>query len=248
MLPSRQTTEPDPLGLIAVTDPEEPTADIIFVHGLGGSAYKSWSWNRNTDNFWPTWLARDDYLGCVRIFTYGYNSNPRGDAHGLDVMDFAKDLLLQMLNHSDGIGNDRPILFVTHSMGGLVVKKAYMLGKQDQRFAGMISSVTSIVFLATPHRGSQYAKTLNHILAATPTAAVPKAYIAALEKQSPAIQDINEGFSHQCEDLALVSFYETLPTKRGFTSLLVRMGPLLHLRPSLLIQSCHRSWRRTPPF
>jgi pimeloyl-ACP methyl ester carboxylesterase len=167
-------------------------------------------------------------LGACRIFTFGYNSNFKGDAHGLDVLDFAKDLLLEMLNYQGGLGKERPVLFVAHSMGGLVAKKAYLLGKQDERFASVVSGVIGIVFLATPHRGSQYAKTLNHILAAAPIQAPPKSYVSALERQSPAIQDINEVFGHQCDNLTLVSFYETLPVKIGFTKLVVcvRSAPL----------------------
>ena len=133
---------------------------------------------------------------------------------------------MQMLNYPDGIGKDRPIIFIAHSMGGLVVKKAYTLGKHDRWFSSLISSVIGIVFLATPHRGSRYARILNYILSAAPVAAPPKAYIAALERQSPVIQDINEEFSHQCEGLDLVSFYETLPARLGFTKLIVRISPL----------------------
>lgn len=247
ILSPRRPADVDPLGLYAVTDPKDPTADIIFVHGLGGSAFRTWSWQRNPQNFWPAWLSRDEHLGSCRVLTFGYNSNFKGDAKGLDVIDFAKDLLLQMLNYPDGLGKHRPILFVAHSMGGLVVKKAYTLGKQDKRFASLMSSAVGIIFLATPHRGSRYAKTLNNILAATPIVATPKTYIAALERQSPVIQDINEVFSHQCEGLTLVSFYETLPTRLTFTKLMVRMAPLLRLLAPLLMQGhfLYRSWKRT---
>jgi len=221
LVASRHPSNTDPLGLQLVTDSPEPAADIIFIHGIGGSAFRTWSWQRNPDYFWPRWLAHDEQLGNCRTFTFGYDANFKGDAHGLDVLDFAKDLLLQMLNYPETIGKDRPILFVVHSMGGLVAKKAYILGKHDQRFASLIASVTGIVFLATPHRGSQYARTLGNILAAAPIQASPKSYLSALERQSPAIQDINEVFSHQCNSLQLVSFHETLAVKIGFVKLVV---------------------------
>lgn len=211
----------DPLGLYLVTDPPNPTADIIFVHGLGGTAFRTWSWQRNPDNFWPQWLAHDEHTKSCRIFTFGYNSNFKGEARGLDVLDFAKDLLFQMLNYPDGLDGDRPTLFIAHSMGGLVVKKAYILGKQDERFASVISSVVGIIFLATPHHGSQYARTLKNVLAAAPIRAPPKSYVSALERQSPVIQIINDVFKRQCDDLELVSFYETLPIKLGFMRLFV---------------------------
>lgn len=218
---SRPSSDTDPLGLQMVNDPPNPTADLIFIHGLGGSAFRTWSWQRNTENFWPRWLAHDEQLKSCRVFAFGYDANFKGEARGLDVLDFAKDLLLQMLNYPDGLGRSGPILFVVHSMGGLVAKKAYTLGKHDKRFAALISNVMGIIFLATPHRGSQYAKTLTNILAAAPIQAPPKSYITALQLQSPAIQDINEVFGHQCEGLVLVSFYETHPVKIGFTKLII---------------------------
>ncbi|KAK4238882.1 hypothetical protein C8A03DRAFT_33070 [Achaetomium macrosporum] len=108
-------------------------------------------------------------------------------------------------------------------MGGIVVKKAYTLGKHDKRFAYLISSVTGIVFLATPHRGSHYAKTLNNVLAAIPTAGPPRTYVTLLERHSAYIEDINGVFSDQCEDsdLILVSFYEAFATKLGFKKPLI---------------------------
>lgn len=215
----RQPPSPDPLGLQLIANPPSPTADIIFIHGLGGSAFRTWSWQRNRDNFWPRWLVHDEQLQHCRIFTFGYDANFKGKARGLDVVDFAKDLLLQMLHHPDALGNNRPIFFVAHSMGGLVAKKAYLLGKQDMTFAGLIASVMGIVFLATPHRGSHYAKTLGNILAIAPIP--PKAYVSALERQSSVLQDINDVFGRDCDDLKLVSFHETLPARIGIIRLIV---------------------------
>jgi len=103
----------------------------------------------------------------------------------------------------------RPIILVAHSMGGLVVKKAYILGKHDSQYSDMIARIYGIIFLATPHRGSQYAKILNNILSTAPLGAPPKAYVADLDAQATSIQDINEQFRSSCGSLALVSFFET---------------------------------------
>ncbi|KAL8816847.1 MAG: hypothetical protein Q9223_004212 [Gallowayella weberi] len=207
------TTDFDQLGLHLIYDKEDALGELIFVHGLGGSAIKTWSWKRDTANFWPAWLNDDEELHKFRVFTFGYNSNFKGGGTNLNIMDFAKDLLFHLLTFSQGdsqaIGG-RPIIFVAHSMGGLVVKKAYIIGKQDPEFSGIVSQVYGILFLATPHRGSQYAKMLNNILSTTPMGAPPKAYVASLDAQSEALQDINEQFRVNCQNLALVSFYESL--------------------------------------
>lgn len=202
----------------------------MFVHGLGGSERKTWSWNHNTEHFWPTWLADDEELSSYRIFTFGYNSNFKGAGTNLGIIDFAKDLLFQMLTYSGHLGWDEaehklighgPIIFVCHSMGGLVVKKAYILGIHDKEYASIISQTYGIVFLATPHRGAQYAKILNNILATAPLGAPPKAYVADLDTRSAALQDINEQFRTVCGTLALASFFETLKTSLGVTKTIV---------------------------
>ncbi|KAI9690719.1 MAG: hypothetical protein M1820_009871 [Bogoriella megaspora] len=151
-----QDSDLDPIGLHLVHKGQSRKGDIIFVHGLGGCSFKTWSWHRNVDNFWPTWLTQHEEFATWRIFSFGYNSNWKGGPTNLNVSDFAKELLLQMLTFTEdgsaatAMGN-APIIFVAHSMGGLVVKKAYLLGKQDGQFAALVSWIRGTMFLATPH-------------------------------------------------------------------------------------------------
>ena len=99
----------------------------------------------------------------LKRMTSADNANFKGTVTNLNVIDFAKNLLLRMLVFSGGVNDKRtpigrqPIIFVTHPMGGLVVKKAYLLGKHDGEYSHIISKPGGIVFLATPHRGAHYA-------------------------------------------------------------------------------------------
>lgn len=104
-----------------------------------------------------------------------------------------------------------PIIFVVHSIGGLTVKKAYLLGQHDKTFSQMVRSVAAIVFLATPHRGSSFAETLNKVLMASLQS--PKGFISDLTKSSSTLEEINKGFRHVAEELWIWSFYETMATK-----------------------------------
>lgn len=58
----------DPLGLTLIHDGSDVGADIIFVHGLGGSSVKTWSWERNVDLFWLEWLRHEEGLSGCRVF------------------------------------------------------------------------------------------------------------------------------------------------------------------------------------
>jgi hypothetical protein len=68
-----------------------------------------------------------------------------------------------------------------------------------------------MVFLATPHRGSDSAKTLEHFLRygmVLPS----REYVSDLSRNTGAIQAINEDFRHVADFVRLFSFYETLKT------------------------------------
>lgn len=86
----------DPVGFIPVNLPHNPVVDIIFVHGLGGSAWRSWSWDHDLRHFWPPWLALEPELSNARIYTFGYAAGIIGSSHMMNILEFAKDLLLKM--------------------------------------------------------------------------------------------------------------------------------------------------------
>ncbi|RFU78967.1 wd40 repeat-containing [Trichoderma arundinaceum] len=163
-------------------------------------------------------------VGKARIITFGYNANWHGEAGISNVTDLAKELLYEMRFAKDASGEDivigvNPTIFVVHSMGGLVVKKAYLLGLHDDNYKGIIRSVSAIVFLSTPHRGTQLAETLNRVLAVSLQS--PKHFITDLYKNSTTIEDLNEQFRHLAPRLSIWSFYETLPTSIGFKKLII---------------------------
>ena len=79
----------------------------------------------------------------------------------------------------------------------------------------MVSSVSAIVFLATPHRGSNLADMLNRILAASIFNHSPKLYVGELKNGSQTIEALNDQFRHLAPRLTIFSFYETLPTSVG---------------------------------
>ncbi|KAI1661234.1 hypothetical protein F4813DRAFT_385767 [Daldinia decipiens] len=212
-------TDAGPLGLTVVYTPENAhKADIVFIHGLGGTSRWTWSKNRDPDLFWPlTFLPLEPDVCLARILTFGYNANFRKSGNiGTSVLDFAKDLLFDLKYAKDDHGEDLnmgsvPLIFVVHSMGGLIVKEAYMQGQNDPEYESIIKAISAITFLATPHRGTHLAETLNRILQ-TAMITNSKQYISDLAKNSFTLQKLNEQFRHIAPRLDIVSFYETQPT------------------------------------
>jgi hypothetical protein len=87
-----------------------------------------------------------------------------------------------------------------------------MQGQNDPTYASIIKSVSSIIFLSTPHRGTNLAETLNRILQVS-FVSNPMQFIAELANGSQTLQKLNEQFRHVAPKLQIVSFYETRPTK-----------------------------------
>ena len=104
-------------------------------------------------------------------------------------------------------------------MGGLLAKKACLLGQNDEHYKALVRSISAIIFLSTPHRGSNLAEILNRILAASFQSA--RNFITDLNRSSVALEEINEQFRHIAPRLSIWSFYETLPTPIGPKKMMV---------------------------
>ena len=209
-----------PLGLNLLHSPSRPSIEFIFVHGLGGGSRKTWSKSTSITHFWPQeWLPKDPALKDVRVSSFGYDSNwIKGKDSCLNIHHFGKSLLGEMSTSPHLSDAETPIVLIGHSMGGLVIKKAYMLARQDSLYKNLVNRIRTIYFLATPHKGSNSAKLLNNILLMTYSS---RAYIADLERGSEAIQSINEGFCKYSAELDLWSFYETQKLNIGMFSTLI---------------------------
>jgi len=201
------------LGLNLLYHPADPVVDFVFVHGLGGGSRKTWSKSSNLKHYWPRWLAQDSDFQDVRIHSFGYNSDWASMKQDVsNISDFAL-ALLNALQYVDTIQNPSrtPIVFIVHSMGGLVVKKACLLVRQDAAFQDLAARFRTIVFLATPHRGSDGAHVINSVLRLS-FAHTSRHYVEELERNSTTLQYINEDFRHIAEKLELYSFFETVKT------------------------------------
>jgi len=72
----------------------EPPVNIVFVHGLGGSALHTWT-EHKSKSFWHLWLPEIDSLANARIMTFGYKSDYKrfwGVKNSLGIYDFANQL------------------------------------------------------------------------------------------------------------------------------------------------------------
>jgi hypothetical protein len=132
--------------------------DIVFIHGLGGDAHETWQ--SKGGNGWLDWLSED--IAGLRLWTVSWNASATAlnKKHVLSISQ-TSDILLNLLQ-SAGVGN-RPLVFITHSLGGLLLKlllrDAEILNRPEHQ---KISRATrSVFFIGTPHKGSFWASPAN---------------------------------------------------------------------------------------
>ncbi|MEM8722122.1 MAG: effector-associated domain EAD1-containing protein [Cyanobacteria bacterium P01_G01_bin.39] len=174
---------------VANTDKESRTADIIFIHGLGGDALDTWRHPNNKqdqDNFWLKWLGKD--FPEMAIWSLAYEVEPaRWKGSTMPLVDRANNIL--DLLEINNIGK-RPIFFVTHSMGGLLVKQMLRNANDyaNDAWQQILKHTKGIVYLATPHTGSSIASFLKFIRADSLTSVSVK----ELEAHHPRLLELNQ--------------------------------------------------------
>ncbi|PGH14471.1 hypothetical protein AJ80_05916 [Polytolypa hystricis UAMH7299] len=87
----------------------------------------------------------------ARVMLLSYNSSPAICSSGIDLDDHAKNLLHW------GVPSRRPLVFICHSLGGLVVKQALIEATANSTSASIAEATCLLVFVATPHQGGDYA-------------------------------------------------------------------------------------------
>lgn len=189
-----------------------PKIDIVLVHGVDGDWKKTWTANNNPDLFWPKWLSDDFVESAVWSLDYEVHLTAwKGTSMPFaDIALNAMDTLM-----SNGIGK-RPVLFIGHSLGGLVIKQLLRVAidSGNANYTRIVERTIGVMFLSTPHTGvdiASWSKYLGNILRTVFRVNVTPDELGA---HDPYLRDLNIWYrnytpTHQINSWA---YYETLPT------------------------------------
>ncbi|KAF9893431.1 hypothetical protein FE257_010743 [Aspergillus nanangensis] len=187
-------------------DPPGANIDIVFVHGLGGDRIRTWTWENNDRVvFWPKDLL-PEACPTARILSFGYNASfahfypfygPKFMPEQLTIEDHSTALLQSLIGlRAMTETSDRPIIFICHSLGGLVCANA--LSRHygtDEACASLVDNTIGIIFLGTPFEGSSKAKWATRALNMLDwISTTHKEDINDLQERSARLIDINHDF------------------------------------------------------
>ncbi|KAG9450954.1 hypothetical protein H6P81_010919 [Aristolochia fimbriata] len=204
----------------------DPPIDIVFVHGLRGGPFKTWRITEDKASTtsksglvekidqeagkegtcWPReWLASD--FPHARIFTVKYKTNLTQWSGASLPLQEVSSMLLKKLDAA-GIGS-RPVVFVTHSLGGLVVKQMLHQAKTEN-LKEFLNNTLGVVFYSCPHFGSRLADMpwrMGLVFRPAPT-------VGDLRSGSPRLVDLNDFLRYRYNKglIDVLSFSETKVT------------------------------------
>eukprot|EP01084_Bolivina_argentea_P184032 317479_1 len=210
-------------------------ADIIFVHGLGGHWKNTWT-NNETNTFFPNLLSSDNLIDYkLRIHSFHYDNDvfkssvfTSDNTDAIPLKDRAKNLLshirTSVINKKQY--NDIPIIFIVHSMGGLVTKSAIIQARDSQHtekktYYNIYKRFNGIVFYATPHIGAQLASIATAMTSAEGNTIYSYfmyyfglqvgTAVKDMKLCAPALRELNQKFIHLIHNkkMHILCLYET---------------------------------------
>jgi len=132
-------------------DPQRRVA-VVFVHGGAGSAQATWK-HAEADKNWPELMAGDDAFRGASLFVYNYASPWFRKA--LSVPQLGVDMRTVLGDR--GVLEHRALVFVAHSMGGLVVKEFLL------QFREYIERTKFVYFFGVPSKGTELTRVARYL-------------------------------------------------------------------------------------
>ncbi|KAI4178404.1 MAG: hypothetical protein LQ346_007462 [Caloplaca aetnensis] len=216
-----------------------PTAQVIFVHGLFGHPEKTWSVEKKDELLlWPkTLLPR--VIPDAQVFTWGYDADIDGffSSAGQSTIHEHAGSLLSDLSDLRGTPEQQaiPLIFVVHSLGGIIVKDALNRSSATAgtRLKDVVPHTYGVIFLGTPHRGSNSASIgkIAYQITLIATKRPNIKLLQGLEKQSEILDRIGDSFNQTIlkHGLSIYSFREERETRRFIVFNTMVGLPILHI-------------------
>lgn len=196
----------------------EGDIDIVAVHGFNGHYIHSFT--HSTGCCWLRKLLPEDFPRC-RVFSYDYGADLFPKAAMITMSDLSRNFCEDLLS---GVGQGekaRPLVFIGHSLGGLLIKRLLVIANTTRHFKSIIENTKRVLFFGTPHRVTSKASwniTTGRLLSVSAMGKIGtnKNLFHKLEISSAQVRSTQTDFLHflrLLSPLEIFSFYEEVATK-----------------------------------
>jgi hypothetical protein len=182
----------------------------VLVHGLDGDPTESWTWrDKGSEVFWPRDLLPQE-RPRTRVLSFGYNADTFHNNTDTTIRDSARSLLALLNARRRKITDpgSRPLVFVGHCLGGLVVKQAICFANSEAEFASIASATKAIIFFGTPHGGADKNSWKLVANGYSVLAGPRSSLVSAITRASDDLEEIKEDFVQLSPVYPITSFYE----------------------------------------
>ncbi|GKU07361.1 unnamed protein product, partial [Fusarium langsethiae] len=183
--------------------------DIIAVPGLGSHALGSWK-SPNSDDVWlRDFLPKD--VPNIRVLLYGYDTSLQGSLSNQSMEDLGRGFLEKVIafRANDGT-NRRPIIFIGHSLGGLLIKEALIRARKHRNNEDSDLSKASfgMLLFGVPNLGLRNDQ-LETFVRGQPNADLIHDLVVNNDSEASAfLKRQAREFSEDCKCYHAVTFYE----------------------------------------
>lgn len=135
----------------------QPTNDltVIFIHGINSSEA---CWRHSNGTYWPELLRDENDFPSIGVYVFSYRTNFMRSNYNLgDVVDSLRTYL-----HLDKVLQHSQVIFVCHSMGGIVARR-FLVTQQLKLLKDGLREV-GLFLVASPSLGSNYANMLGTLI------------------------------------------------------------------------------------
>ncbi|MDI1487218.1 MAG: hypothetical protein OHK93_006487 [Ramalina farinacea] len=205
---------------------EDFPCSLVAVHGLNENLEDAWT-DPRTGTLWLRDLLPKN-LDVARVLTFGYKANVSlfyGNGSADRIQQHAHTLVAELQAHrSLEECSKRPIVFICHDLGGILVKKALAYSSTRtsnnvDHLYSIFAATYAILFFGTPHQGTEKLvwKKVSHgdNVAEDSTRPADSQLVSAIEPDSETLQAITEQFSSLMKRFHIFFFWEEQLTGYG---------------------------------
>ncbi len=150
------------LTVLNEVSPSEHTFDCVVLSGLASHPFGSWQPKGDDKSFMWIRDALPTGLPGIRFLLYGYDTTLANSQSFQTIADLSRTLLLTLEANGWASPATKPLIFLAHSLGGVLLKQLLvMLAGANDRATFMLSMIRGAVFFGVPSVGMP----LSHLLA-----------------------------------------------------------------------------------